>query len=343
MKLSQFDFSLPKELIAQEPIFPRDQSRLLVLERKTKNLQEAIFKEISKFINKNDLLILNNTRVLPARLTAQRKSGGRLEILLLQEKGPGSWEVLVRPGKKACLGEKIFFADGRFSALIQDKTPFGGRLVRFNPPDIRILINQYGKMPIPQYIKKELANPDYYQTVYAHKEGAVAAPTAGFHFTKRLLDELISCRVEIAYITLHCGLATFRPIKTADVRNHKMEAEFYEIDAQAAEMINKAKAMGKRIIAVGTTTARAIEAAATGNPEGNFTIEPKKEQTNLYIYPGYRFKTVDALLTNFHLPHSTNLIMVCAFAGTDFVRQAYQYAIKKRFRFYSFGDATLII
>jgi S-adenosylmethionine:tRNA ribosyltransferase-isomerase len=363
LKLSQFDYYLPGKLIAQEPALRRDESRLLIINRKDKSLKQVIFKDIVKFINKDDLLVLNNTRVLPARLTAKRKTGGQLEILLLKEKNPGLWEVLVKPGRKARLGEDIFFAEGRFYAKILDRTPAGGRLIRFtprpfaeqgssktekvqgccNPADIKNLINQYGKMPLPHYIKKELKAPEHYQTVYAQKEGAVAAPTAGLHFTKQLLKRLISRRVEIVYITLHCGLATFRPVKTPDIRDHQMEPEFYEIDSRTAGIINKAKAYGKRIVAVGTTVARAMEATVFKNQQGVYQLRPWQGETSLYIYPGYKFKIIDALLTNFHLPHSTNLIMVSAFAGIDLVREAYQYAIKKGFRFYSFGDAMLIM
>jgi S-adenosylmethionine:tRNA ribosyltransferase-isomerase len=343
MKLSEFDYYLPEELIAQEPTPRRDECRLLLLNRRDKSFKETAFKDIVEFINKDDLLVLNDTRVLKARLIAKRKTGGRLEILLLKEKAPGIWEVLVKPGKKARLGENILFADGRLSAEILEKTSAGGRLIRFNPQDIKGIINEYGKVPLPHYIKKELKEPERYQTVYAKNEGAVAAPTAGLHFTKALLDKLISCGVEIVYITLHCGLATFRPVKTADIREHQMETEFYHIDPESARIVNQAKARGKRIVAVGTTMARALETAGFKNQKGIPQVEVKQEESSLYIYPGYEFKIIDALLTNFHLPHSTNLILVSTLAGVEFIRQAYQYAIKKRFRFYSFGDAMLVV
>ncbi|MFC1657781.1 tRNA preQ1(34) S-adenosylmethionine ribosyltransferase-isomerase QueA [Candidatus Omnitrophota bacterium] len=342
-KLTQFEFSLPRQLIAQEPVAHRDESRILLINRKKKSLQEAVFKDIVKSIKRSDLLVLNNTRVLPAKLFARRKTGGKLEILLLKEKDPETWEALVKPAKKALPGEKISFAEGRFSAEIQAKTPCGGRLIRFSAADIQDLMHQYGSMPLPHYIKKELRQPDAYQTVYAQKEGAVAAPTAGLHFTKELLARLISSGTEIVYITLHCGLATFRPVKTADIRAHRMESEFYEIDSHSCHSINRAKVQGRRIIAVGTTVARALEAASFKNQHGPYQVRPGQAETGLYIYPGYKFKMVEALLTNFHLPHSTNLIMVSAFAGIGLVRKAYQYAMKKNFRFYSFGDATLII
>ena len=362
MKLSEFDYFLPEELIAQEPISRRDECRLLLLNRREKFQEEAIFKDITQFINKGDLLILNNTRVLPARLSAKRKTGGQLEILLLKEKGPDIWEVLVKPGKRARIGETIIFAEGKFCAEILSRTPTGGRLIKFipTPPgeqghakiqkacgfsscDINKLINKYGKMPLPHYIKRELRVPDYYQTIYAKKEGAVAAPTAGLHFTKRLLNRLISQGVEIVCITLHCGLATFRPVKTPDIQEHYMDTEFYEIDSQAAGIINQAKRNKRRIIAVGTTVVRALESAAFRNKGGFYQIRPGQAESHLYIYPGYKFKIIDGLLTNFHLPRSTNLIMVSAFAGIELIRATYQYAIKKRFRFYSFGDAMLVI
>ncbi|KPK42970.1 MAG: S-adenosylmethionine:tRNA ribosyltransferase-isomerase [Omnitrophica WOR_2 bacterium SM23_29] len=342
MGVSEFDYNLPEELIAQEPMSNRDECRLLVLNRKDKSLKEAFFKDIVEFINKGDLFILNDTRVLPARLFAKRKTGGQLEILLLKDRGQGAWEVLVKPGKKARLGENIYFADGRSSAQILEKTPAGGRLVKFSPVNIRRLMNQYGKMPLPHYIKKELRMPDYYQTVYAKKDGAVAAPTAGLHFTKELLRALYHRGVEIAYITLHCGLATFRPVKTSDIREHRMETEFYQISPDAARIINQAKTCGKKIIAVGTTVARAVETAGHRSQKGIYQVKAEEGETRLYIYPGHRFKIIDMLLTNFHLARSTNLILVSAFAGIEFIRQAYQYAIERKFRFYSFGDAMLV-
>jgi S-adenosylmethionine:tRNA ribosyltransferase-isomerase len=342
MKLSEFHYYLPEELIAQEPISRRDECRLLVLNRRGKSLKEAIFKEITKFINKGDMIILNDTRVLPARLNAKRNTGGQLEVLLLKERGSGVWEVLVKPGKRARPGESILFAEGRFCAEILEKTPAGGRLIKFIPPDIRKLINNHGQMPLPHYIKKELEVPDYYQTVYAKKEGAVAAPTAGLHFTKTLLKQLTSQGAEIVYITLHCGLATFRPVKSPDIREHQMETESFQIDSQSARKINQAKLQGRRIIAVGTTVARAVETAAFRSQKGVYQVRARQGETNLYIYPGYEFKIINTLLTNFHLPCSTNLILVCAFAGIKFIRSAYQYAMKRRFRFYSLGDAMLI-
>ncbi|MFH1339047.1 MAG: tRNA preQ1(34) S-adenosylmethionine ribosyltransferase-isomerase QueA [Candidatus Omnitrophota bacterium] len=343
MKLSEFDYRLPGELIAQEPIRLRDESRLLVANRKDKRLKEAVFKDIVELVNKDDVLVLNDTKVLPARLIAAKLTGARLEILLLSETEPGVWEALVKPGKRARPGDNLLFAEGRFCAEVLERTPAGGRLLRFNPPDTRGLINQYGQPPLPHYIKKELKEPGRYQTVYAKKSGAVAAPTAGLHFTTGLLEQLTARGVRIACVTLHCGLATFRPVKTPDIREHPMGVEFYEVSSEAARIINKAKQLGRRIIAVGTTAVRAAETAAIRKGGDIYQLRPQQGSTGLYIYPGYKFKIIDALLTNFHLPCSTNLILVSAFGGIDFIRRAYRYAINKRFRFYSFGDAMFVV
>jgi len=343
MKLSEFNYYLPENLIAQEPISIRDQSRLMILNRKDKSINEAIFEDIANYLEKGDVLVLNDTRVLKARLIARRKSGGKLEILLLKEKEPGLWEVLVKPGRKAPLGENIIFAEGKCSAEVLGKTPFGGRLIKFNTANTKELMNQYGRMPTPHYIKKDLERPDCYQTVYAKKEGAVAAPTAGLHFTEDLINRLIAKGVEIVYITLHCGLATFRPVKNQDIGKHRMETEAFEIDSQAQDAINQAILEKRRIVAVGTTVVRALESAKVKNKKGVFQIEKTRGETSLYIYPGYKFGIINALVTNFHLPCSTNLILLAAFGGIDFVRKAYQNAIEKIFRFYSFGDAMLVI
>ncbi len=342
MKLSEFDYCLPKEYIAQEPLIPRDECRLLILSRKDMRLRECVFKHIIHFLQEGDLLVLNDTRVLPARLVARRSTGGRLEILLLRQIEPALWEALISPGRKARVGEDILFAEGRLHAEILERTPEGGRLIKFSQPNIQRLIHKYGKMPLPHYIKKELKIPDYYQTVYAKQEGAIASPTAGLHFTRTLLRRLASIGVEIIYITLHCGLATFRPVKSIDIREHRMPTEYFQINPRAARKINKARVAGRRIVAVGTTVARAIETASYEEADNIYLVRAQEGYTNLYICPGYRFRIVNALLTNFHLPRSTNLILVSAFAGIDFIRSAYKYAIEKRFRFYSFGDAMLI-
>ncbi|MFC1592829.1 tRNA preQ1(34) S-adenosylmethionine ribosyltransferase-isomerase QueA [Candidatus Omnitrophota bacterium] len=343
MQLSEFKYNLPKELIAQEPIAKRDTSSLLIVDRKQQSLKQEVFKDITRYIRKGDIVVLNDTRVLAARLLARRKSGAQLEVLLLKEIQPQTWEVLVKPGKRAHLGDNLIFGDGSISAAVLDRTPAGGRLIKFNSPSVKKLINKYGQMPLPHYIKKELKIPGRYQTIYAKHEGAVAAPTAGFHFTRSVLGKLSLKGARVVYVTLHCGLATFRPVKTTDIRNHPMESEAYEISPQAARAINQAKVEGRRVIAVGTTVVRVLESAAFNNQKGVYQIKPQQTQTRLYIYPGYSFKIVDAFLTNFHLPDSTNLILVSAFAGMQFVRRAYQYAIDKRFRFYSFGDAMLVV
>ena len=294
------------------------------------------------FIEEGDVLVLNDTKVIKARLIGKRRTGGRVELLLLREKGEGVWESLANPLRRIKINEDISFAEGVFSGKVLEKTEGGTCLIGFNPPGIRNLINDYGKIPLPHYIKKEINAPERYQTVYAEKEGAVAAPTAGLHFTERLLEELSLKGVKIAYISLHCGPATFKPVIHEDIREHKMFPEPYNITVEATETINQAKLKGKRIFAVGTTAVKALETAGFINEEGIPQVRHQKGESGLYIYPGYKFKIIDALLTNFHLPRSTNLILVSAFAGVDFIHQAYQYAIEKRFRFYSFGDAMLI-
>lgn len=343
MRLLEFDYNLPRELIAQAPLTKRDSSRLLILNRKDKSFQESIFKEITGFFDAGDILVLNNTKVLPARLFACRESGGKAEVLLLNEQSAGIWEALVKPGRKIRPQDKLLFTQAGFAAEVLEKTASGTRLLKFKPARIKKLLYDHGAIPLPHYIKTIPKNPGRYQTVYAKKYGAVAAPTAGLHFTRQLLERLACRGIKITYITLHCGLATFRPVKAEDIRNHPMPAESFEIGARAAGIINKAKAARKRIFAAGTTVARALEAAAEKNSKGFYGISPKNGLTSLYIYPGHKFRVVDALLTNFHLPKSTNLILVSAFAGRGFIRSAYQYAIKRDFRFYSFGDAMLVV
>ncbi|MBI2446959.1 MAG: tRNA preQ1(34) S-adenosylmethionine ribosyltransferase-isomerase QueA [Candidatus Omnitrophica bacterium] len=342
MKVSEFEYHLPQELIAQEPIETRDSSNLLILDRKDKSLKEVIFKEIANFIEEGDVLVLNDTRVIKARLIGKRRTGGRVELLLLREKGEGVWESMANPLKKIRLNEDIYFAEGKFSGKVIEKTEVGTCLIGFNPPGIRNLIIEYGKIPLPHYIKKDINDPERYQTVYAEKDGAIAAPTAGLHFTNELLRELSLKGVKIAYISLHCGPATFKPVIHEDIREHKMAPELYEVPLETAEIINNAKRMKKKIFAVGTTAVKALETAGFIDEESIPQVRHNKSESGLYIYPGYKFKIIDALLTNFHLPRSTNLILVSAFAGVDFIHQAYQYAIEKRFRFYSFGDAMLI-
>ena len=342
LKLSEFNYSLPKELIAQQPLKERDKSRLLILNRRDKSLREANFKDIIIFLREGDVLVLNDTKVIPARFFARRKTGAKLEVLLLKEKKEALWEALIRPARRLKIGEFILLGEDKFQVQVLERTEKGTYLVRFPSLCVRELLEKYGKIPLPLYIRKEI-DPCRYQTIYAKKEGAVASPTAGLHFTKELLKEIALKGIEIVYVTLHCGLATFRPLKTENIEEHKMDTEFYEIKKEAAWVINKAKKEKRRIIAVGTTVVRTLEAASFINKEGVWGVIPKTEETDLYIYPGYKFKIINCLITNFHLPSSTNLILISAFAGIKFIRQAYKYAIERKFRFYSFGDAMLIL
>jgi S-adenosylmethionine:tRNA ribosyltransferase-isomerase len=340
-KLEEFDYHLPPELIAQEPIYPRDSSRLLIVSRKEGIIREGIFRDIVNFLNKGDTLVLNDTRVVNARLLGRREKGGKIEVLLLREKERGVWETLVKPGKRARINDTIIFEKDGFSAKVLKKTAQGGRVLKFSSP-CDTFIKSKGKVPLPPYIKREIYDFNRYQTVYAQKEGAIAAPTAGLHFTPHLLKKLQKKGVRITPITLHCGLATFRPVKTDDIRQHKMESEWIEISYQTAETINRAKKEKRQVIAVGTTSVRALESIADINRE-KFLLKPFCSETNFYIVPGYQFKIVDAMITNFHTPCSTNLILVAAFLGLSLLKKAYSYAIKRNFRFYSFGDAMLIV
>lgn len=343
LRLSDFEYFLPKELIAQRPKERRDESKLLILNRKEKSLKETLFGDIVNFIREEDTLVLNNTKVIPAKFFAKRKTGAKLEILLLKEKEENLWETLIRPSKRVKCGESIIFGDGRFKGEILERTEDSKFLIRFDLVDVREIMAIYGKIPLPPYIKERPIDPSCYQTVFAEREGAIASPTAGLHFTKELLENLNSQGVEIVYLTLHCGVATFSVVKTEDIRTHKLGAEFCEISRDSASKINQAKKENRRIIAVGTTVVRTLESLSFVDEEGIFQIKPYTGEINLYICPPYRFKIVDSLITNFHLPCSTNLILVSAFSGTDFVLRAYRYAIEKNFRFYSFGDAMFII
>jgi len=342
MRVSEFDYELPTKLIAQEPLSPRDTSRLLVLNRKDTSVTEYTFKKILDFIEPQDALVLNDTRVIPARLFGKKLSGAKIEFLLLKELLPGVWEVLVKPAKRLKESSCVIFGKQEFKAQVLEKTPKGTQIVKFSPPDVKRLMTAYGVMPTPSYIKKELKNDTSYQTVYARVDGAIAAPTAGFHFTPHLLDRLLSKGVNIVYITLHVGLATFRPIKVADIEEHKMDEESFIITNETARLINHTKSCGKRIFAVGTTVTRALESSVILK-DRVWYLKGGKAKTDLFIWPPYQFKIVDCLLTNFHLPRSTNFVLACAFAGIDFVKRAYRYAIERRFRFYSFGDAMLIL
>jgi S-adenosylmethionine:tRNA ribosyltransferase-isomerase len=341
-KLSNFNYELPKSLIAQEPLPKRDSSRLLVINKKDKSISETIFKNIIELLNKDDVLVLNDTRVIKACLIGKNKNGAKIEILLLKEKEKGIWEVLVKPGRKARVNEEISFEKDGFYAKIIDKTLQGGRVLEFFPKNFTSYLDEIGKPPLPHYIKKEIDDFEKYQTIYSKKEGAVAAPTAGLHFTGRLISQIKEKGIKVVYITLHCGLATFRPVKSDDIRGHKMDSESIEISKDAANTINNAKDKGSRIIAVGTTSVRSLEAASFLNGSGEFRVKDNIFETNFYITPGYKFKIIDALVTNFHTPLSTNLILVSSFCGQPLTQKAYAYAKAANFRFFSFGDAMFI-
>ncbi|MFA5008092.1 MAG: tRNA preQ1(34) S-adenosylmethionine ribosyltransferase-isomerase QueA [Candidatus Omnitrophota bacterium] len=340
--ISNFNYELPKDLIAQQPLGERDSSRLLVINRKAGSIREAVFKNIIELLDKNDVLVLNDTRVIKAKLTGKNKYGGKIDILLLKEKETGIWEVLVKPGKKAKLGEEISFAKDGFYAKIISKTLQGGRVFEFFPKDFTSYLDELGKPPLPHYIKKEIDDFEKYQTIYSKKEGAVAAPTAGLHFTEKLISQIKQKGIKVVYVTLHCGLATFRPVKCADIREHKMDCESIEISEEAASIINDAKDKGSRVVAVGTTSVRSLESASFLNPAGSFHVKSSTFETNFYITPGYKFKIVDALITNFHTPLSTNLILVSSFGGLALTQKAYAHAKNANFRFFSFGDAMFI-
>ncbi|MCL5039123.1 MAG: tRNA preQ1(34) S-adenosylmethionine ribosyltransferase-isomerase QueA [Firmicutes bacterium] len=348
MQVSDFDYYLPPDLIAQEPLEPRDSSRLLVVDRKTGAIKHETFRGILGHLRAGDCLVFNDTRVLLARLLGQKvgerepggpPAGARVEFLLLRDLGQSHWEVLVRPGKRLKKGARVSFGEGELLATVLEVGTEGTRVVRFDfQGDFQSHLERLGRVPLPPYITRELKEGERYQTVYAQEEGSAAAPTAGLHFTPLLLEEIRGRNVQTVFITLHVGLGTFRPVKVEKVEEHRMHQEFYEVTSEEAAKINRARAAGGRIIGVGTTVARTLESLA--GEDG--TVQPGRGWTEIFIYPGYRFKTLDALLTNFHLPKSTLLMLVAAFAGTDLVREAYQEAIDRRYRFFSFGDAMLI-
>ena len=340
MQVSDFDYDLPPELIAQDPLEPRDLSRLLIMDRQSGAIRHSVFRDVGQMLRPGDMLVLNDTKVLPARLFAHKESGAVIELLLLKQVGLDVWQCLVRPGNKAKVGIKLLFDIEELSAEIVDTAEEGTRLIRFqHDGDFYQLLDRVGTMPLPPYIKKTLQDQSRYQPVYARERGSAAAPTAGLHFTNRLLDELQNQGVLIEKVLLHVGLGTFRPVKVDIVEDHVMHSEFYRVTAEAAQHINEAREKGGRIIAVGTTAVRTLETVADEN--GN--VHEAEGWTQKYIYPGYSFKIIDGMITNFHLPKSTLLMLVSAFAGRDQVMNAYQIAIKERYRFFSFGDAMLII
>lgn len=340
MKTSDFYYDLPPELIAQTPLEKRDESRLLCLDKATGEWSHHHFYELPDFLRPGDCLILNNSRVLPARLLGRRlPGGGACEVLLLQDKGDKVWECLVRPGKHLREGARVSFGDGELTAEIAEVLPDGNRLVRFDYNGIFLeVLERLGKMPLPPYIKEELQDQERYQTVYSKVNGSAAAPTAGLHFTPELLERIAAKGVGVGYVTLHVGLGTFRPVKEDEIEQHDMHSEYCTIPQETADLINRTKVNGGRVICVGTTSCRTIESWA--GEDGTMTATGG--WTNIYIYPGYRFKVMDALVTNFHLPESTLIMLVSALAGREHVLASYEEAVRERYRFFSFGDAMFI-
>ena len=336
---SDFYYDLPEELIAQTPAEPRDSSRLLVYDRNTKNVEHAVFRDVTKYLKAGDVLVVNNTKVLPARMYAHTQNGGAVEVLLLKRLDLDKWEVLVKPGKKCQRGRKLKISD-ELSLTVEDITESGERIVRFEYDGVfEEIIGRIGNMPLPPYIKSKLEDKSRYQTVYAKTDGSAAAPTAGLHFTPELLQTLKDKGVQIVNVLLHVGLGTFRPVKEEVITDHKMHSEYYEISAEAAEAINRAKSEGGRVIAVGTTSVRTLESVAD---EKGF-VKACNGNTEIFIYPPYKLKCVDALITNFHLPESTLIMLVAALTGREEILSLYKLAVEKRYRFFSFGDAMMIV
>lgn len=341
LKKSDFYFDLPQELIAQDPLEDRSASRLLVLNRKTGAVEHHTFREIMNYVRSGDCLVLNNTKVIPARLMGVKEdTGAAIEVLLLKRRDNDVWETLVKPGKKARPGANIVFGDGCLRAEVLDVEEEGNRLIRFDYEGIfEEVLDRLGEMPLPPYITHKLQDKNRYQTVYAKYEGSAAAPTAGLHFTEELLAQIEEMGVNIAYVTLHVGLGTFRPVKADNILEHHMHSEHYEVTPETAELINRTKESGGRVICVGTTSCRTVESAA----DENGRVQPGCGDTEIFIYPGYRFKVLDCLITNFHLPESTLVMLVSALAGRENVLAAYREAVEERYRFFSFGDAMLVI
>ncbi len=340
MKVSDFDYELPEELIAQTPIEKRDESRLMVLDREKQTIEHRKFKNIIEYLKPGDVLVRNNTKVIPARIYGKKETGANVEFLLLHNIEGDIWECIVRPGNKLHIGTKVIFGDGLLKAEILDIMEGGTRKVKFYYNGIfNEILDKIGLMPLPPYIHEELKEKDRYQTVYAKYEGSAAAPTAGLHFTEELFEDLRKKGVEIANVTLHVGIGTFRPVKEENVEEHKMHTEHFYIKKEDVEKINNAKKEGRRVIAVGTTSCRVLESIAD---EQGF-VKETEEDTGIFIYPGYKFKCIDGLITNFHLPQSTLLMLVSALAGKDYIMKAYKEAVKEKYRFFSFGDAMVII
>ncbi len=339
MKKSDFSFDLPEELIAQTPLQKRDQSRLMLLDKQTGEIVHRHFYELPELLNAGDCLILNDSRVLPARLIGSRLSGGSVELVLLRDLGEGRWECLSRPGRKTRPGTKLQFGNGELQAEVEAVAEGGNRIVRFTFEGIFLeVLERLGKMPLPPYIREELQDAERYQTVYSRELGSAAAPTAGLHFTEELLDVIRAKGVGIGFVTLHVGLGTFRPVKEEEIEDHEMHSEFCMIPGETARLVNETKTHGDRVIAVGTTSCRTLESFAAGDG----SMKAASGWTDIFIYPGYRFKCIDALITNFHLPESTLIMLVSALAGRENVLRAYQTAVAERYRFFSFGDAMFI-
>ena len=339
MKTSDFYFDLPEELIAQTPLERRDASRLLCLDKTSGAMEHRVFSELPELLRPGDCLVMNDSRVLPARLLGARETGGAAELLLLRDLGAGKWECLVRPGKKLRPGAKVHFGEGELEAEILETTEGGNRIVQFKFEGIFLeVLERLGKMPLPPYIKTELEDGERYQTVYSKELGSAAAPTAGLHFTKELLAKIADMGVRECFVTLHVGLGTFRPVKAEDIEEHEMHSEFCIMPEDTARIITETKRNGGRVVCVGTTSCRTVESFA--NEDG--TMDAKSGWTNIFIYPGYRFKCLDALITNFHLPESTLIMLVSALAGRELVLAAYKEAVARRYRFFSFGDAMFI-
>ena len=340
MKVSDFNYNLPEELIAQHPYDKRDEARLMVLDKNSKKIEDKIFSDVIDYLNPGDCLVINNTKVIPARLYGKKDTGAKVEFLLLKRLEGDFWEVMVRPGNKLKPGTKVSFGDGLLNAEILDVLEGGNRKVKFEYDGIfNEILDKIGLMPLPPYIKESLKEKEKYQTVYAKYDGSAAAPTAGLHFTEELLEKIKEKGIEIAKVTLHVGIGTFRPVKVENIEDHNMHSEHYYIKEEDAEKINKAKKAGHKIVAVGTTSCRVLESVA----DENGLVKAVEGDTNIFIYPGYKFKCLDSLITNFHLPESTLIMLVSSLAGRDFIMEAYNHAVEEKYKFFSFGDAMIIL
>jgi S-adenosylmethionine:tRNA ribosyltransferase-isomerase len=340
VKVSDFDFYLPEELIAQHPMEKRDEARLMVLDKQSGNIEHKVFRDVADYLEEGDCLVLNDTRVLPARLFGVKEgSGGKMEFLLLKRKEKDLWETLVKPGKRAQIGSRFVFGNGELKAQVVGMGEEGSRIVRFEYEGIfEEVLDRLGQMPLPPYIKEKLEDNEMYQTVYSKEQGSAAAPTAGLHFTEELLRKIEEKGVKLAFLTLHVGLGTFRPMKVVSIHDHVMHSEYYSLSKESADTINSCKENGKRVIAVGTTSTRTLE--TIGGQDSR--VREQSGWTDIFIYPGYKFRIVDALITNFHLPKSTLLMLVSAISSKEFIINAYETAVKEKYRFFSFGDAMII-